>query len=427
MTLRDFDTLDSTPFVKAFPAHASPGDQDAPAWHNTGSRPRVYMDGGVSADNTRALMQFLAASITTSTCTDASAENAPGCGAWIKKQERDFEDIRTFIEAIEPPAFPRSSDPASPRYIDAAKAAHGEELFHCKNLFGPDLSTDAQGCAQETPEQKASGALFGNGSCSSCHGVYSATYASRLPDPSMVGVAGRIVPRDFVRTDPGRVDALSRELRWGWGTLWFAYADNSASNAVDEVLNDYVTEETNGLPYTRAQGRCGWVGVYEQSLAQFIGYAAPALHGAWATAPYLHNGSVPTLYHLLRSGERPTFWRRRLNTPGTPPDQGFDVSLAAYDFAKVGWKFDCLLPDGTALDTCLPLGSAIAATGAAMPGSEVWLANQSPRPLTQADIELRKIYDTTAYGRSNQGHWWTSRDTLTESDVEDLLAYLKTL
>src|SRR5205823_4397053 len=128
MTLRDFDTLNSSPFVKAFPAHASPGDQDPPAWHNTGSRPRVYMDGGLSAD--------------------------------------------------------------------------------------------AASCAQETAEQKASGALFGNGSCSSCHGVYSATYASRLPDPSMVDVAGRIVPRDFVRTDPGRVDALARELRWGWGTLW---------------------------------------------------------------------------------------------------------------------------------------------------------------------------------------------------------------
>src|SRR5213080_3915209 len=106
MTLRDFDTLDSTPFVKAFPAHASPGDQDPPAWHNTGSRPRVYMDGGVSADNTRALMQFLTASITTSTCADANAANTPGCGAWIKRQERDFEDIRTLIESIEPPAFP---------------------------------------------------------------------------------------------------------------------------------------------------------------------------------------------------------------------------------------------------------------------------------------------------------------------------------
>ena len=427
MTLRDFDTLDSTPFVKAFPAHASPGDQDPPAWHNTGSRPRVYMDGGVSADNTRALMQFLTASITTNSCTDVNAEKTPGCGAWIKTQEHDFEDIRTFIESIEPPAFPRSGDPASPQYIDAASAAHGEELFHCKNLFGPDLSADAQGCAQETSEQKASGALFGNGSCSSCHGVYSATYASRLPDPSMVGVAGRIVPRDFVRTDPGRVDALSRELRWGWGTLWFAYADNSTSNAVDEVLNDYVTEETNGLLYTRAQGRCGWVGVDEQSLGQFIGYAAPALHGVWSTAPYLHNGSVPTVYHVLRYEERPTFWRRPLSTPGTPPDQGFDVSLGAYDFAKVGWKFECLLPDGTAVDSCLPLGPAVPATGPATPGSQVWLANQSPRPLTQADIELRKMYDTTAYGRSNEGHWWTSRETLSESEVEDLLEYVKTL
>jgi len=36
-------------------------------------------------------------------------------------------------------------------------------------------------------------------------------------------------------------------------------------------------------------------------------------------------------------------------------------------------------------------------------------------------------YDTTAYARSNEGHWWTSRDTLSESEVEDLLAYLKTL
>ena len=31
MAVRDFDTLDSTPLVKVFPAHASPGDQDPPA------------------------------------------------------------------------------------------------------------------------------------------------------------------------------------------------------------------------------------------------------------------------------------------------------------------------------------------------------------------------------------------------------------
>ena len=35
------------------------------------------------------------------------------------------------------------------------------------------------------------------------------------------------------------------------------------------------------------------------------GYVAPDLSGIWATAPYLHNGSVPTLWHLLHPAERP--------------------------------------------------------------------------------------------------------------------------
>ena len=29
------------------------------------------------------------------------------------------------------------------------------------------------------------------------------------------------------------------------------------------------------------------------------GYVASALHGTWAQAPYLHNGSIPTLRQLL--------------------------------------------------------------------------------------------------------------------------------
>jgi mono/diheme cytochrome c family protein len=36
------------------------------------------------------------------------------------------------------------------------------------------------------------------------------------------------------------------------------------------------------------------------------GYISVPLNGIWARAPYLHNGSVPTLYHLLVAEERPT-------------------------------------------------------------------------------------------------------------------------
>jgi hypothetical protein len=37
----------------------------------------------------------------------------------------------------------------------------------------------------------------------------------------------------------------------------------------------------------------------EGALAKSAGYAATPLTGVWANFPYLHNGSVPTLYHLL--------------------------------------------------------------------------------------------------------------------------------
>ena len=44
----------------------------------------------------------------------------------------------------------------------------------------------------------------------------------------------------------------------------------------------------------------------EGALEKSRGYAATPLTGVWANYPYLHNGSVPTLYHLLGpASERP--------------------------------------------------------------------------------------------------------------------------
>jgi hypothetical protein len=44
----------------------------------------------------------------------------------------------------------------------------------------------------------------------------------------------------------------------------------------------------------------------EGALVKSRGYAATPLTGVWANFPYLHNGSVPTLYHLLGPvSERP--------------------------------------------------------------------------------------------------------------------------
>lgn len=58
---------------------------------------------------------------------------------------------------------------------------------------------------------------------------------------------------------------------------------------------------------------------------QHHGYNARPLSGVWAQAPYLHNGSVPTIYHLLVPSERPdTFIKSQLE----------------YDTEKMGFKWD---------------------------------------------------------------------------------------
>ena len=53
------------------------------------------------------------------------------------------------------------------------------------------------------------------------------------------------------------------------------------------------------------------LGVPFQALPQADGYADHPLDGVWARAPYLHNGSVPTLRDLMDApAERPdTFYR----------------------------------------------------------------------------------------------------------------------
>lgn len=59
--------------------------------------------------------------------------------------------------------------------------------------------------------------------------------------------------------------------------------------------------------------------------ARHAGYNALPLIGIWAQAPYLHNGSVPTMYHLLM--------------PSTRPDK-FIKSRLSYDKEKLGFTWE---------------------------------------------------------------------------------------
>ncbi len=113
------------------------------------------------------------------------------------------------------------------------------------------------------------------------------------------------------------------------------------------------------------------------------GYIAPQLWGIWSRFPYLHNGSVPTLYHLLVKPEsRP---------------QVFSMYQAGEKY-----RFD-------------------------QRNMGLTLPRNLSRATRKAKRGNRNYYYTKRIGHSNQGHYFSFMKKYSEQERYDLLEYLKTL
>lgn len=88
-------------------------------------------------------------------------------------------------------------------------------------------------------------------------------------------------------------------------------------------------------------------------LNSLLAYKGRPLNGIWATAPYLHNGSVPTLYDLLLPATA------RENDPDDMAyrPQTFMVGSRELDVEKVGFKHGVSEYDGFLFDTTTPSNS----------------------------------------------------------------------
>lgn len=170
--------------------------------------------------------------------------------------------------------------------------------------------------------------------CSRCHGSYGS-------DPAY---PARLVPIEVVGTDPLLID----------------FAQGDGARFIDWYNRSYYGQLSVAAPGP--------------------GYVAPPLDGIWATAPFLHNGSVPNLMMLLDSPTRPAAWRH-VSSDAT--------DVTSYDSQNVGWRFDVL--DKATLEI--------------------------PKP--------PRVYDTTLPGYSNAGHRFG--DHLTTDQRKAIVEYLKTL
>jgi mono/diheme cytochrome c family protein len=99
----------------------------------------------------------------------------------------------------------------------------------------------------------------------------------------------------------------------------------------DEHRLDSYTENLVPIQHEYGKG-------YEWKFEHFHktnGYANAPLDGIWARAPYLHNGSVPTLYGLLTPAEK--------RNGGSP---SFYTGHGVYDTANVGFRTDVSTMNG---------------------------------------------------------------------------------
>jgi hypothetical protein len=404
----DMDSILLSPsLLEWFPNHAA-GMSKAPHWWHRAWKPRQFWDGALTSDNVRSEMAFAVANVMRS-----AAER--------RNIYYEFEDINVWLLSLSPPKWDQGP-------IDTALAEKGAVIFHERDLW-------ANGANAGIPKQP------GNGSCASCHGVYSPRHAANpafLPDPRLKGVAGVITPMATIQTDDKRVGVMEDERkRRAWQTSWFAYNELNPkwTGWNDNLLISQlrrVPRRMYDLGYT-APAKFSPTGPNEW--IKPIGYVAPPLYGAWQGAPYFHNGSVPTLWDVLQPGAaRPKIWQRQYTAPGIGgKNQGYDHSLASYDFKKLGWKVT-ELPCNNSQNTASPflpcsngmttIDQVFAGIANAV-GANNSLLYQSPPPVTDKQIQSRMVFNTHLYGQGSGGHDFVQ--SLTDDERWALLEYLKTL
>lgn len=400
----------------------STGGLDTPAWWNMGHRSAKFVDGVFPMDAPRVDMVFYTPFLGL----------FGSLGGPLAELAQDFmrhngQNGNEWLQTLKSPSYPKALDP-----VDTTLASEGAVLFHELDLWSRPNPVPA-------PPQK------GNGSCASCHGAYAPRYfndPTYVATPALEGMAGNITPMNVIGTDRARYDTNSDAMIAAGDVNFFGYP-----------------------PLVGTENDC--------SPEKYGGYLAPPLYGVWANAPYLHNGSVPNLWALLKPSDRPAIWER-VSTPKPSGWDGlwywsstltnklvmnYDTKLQrAFDFDKVGWKYvthtcenkktTCIL--GICSTYTPPLYLTCGVTGAVnnsgyFEGLITYLlegvigdvldfldANVIlfwnlfyPPTLTVKQMEERKIYNTNHYGQSNRGHEFNV--VLSDHERLALIEYLKTL
>lgn len=186
-----------------------------------------------------------------------------------------------------------------------------------QSLRAPRWPTQVLGPIDQT--RAARGRQLFGALCAGCHGIH------RLPDGNW---DVSVIALDHIGTDPAQATHWAARTydasRLGLSRQTPTFELSVAVNAIRKQLySDGHTPPTQQEPDVAFEAPCG--------------YKARPLIGVWATPPFLHNGSVRTIFDLL-SDARPSRFR---------------YGSLEYDPVHLGYTED-RAPDSRILDTSVP-------------------------------------------------------------------------
>jgi phage antirepressor YoqD-like protein len=249
--------------------------------------------------------------------------------------------------------------------------------------------------------------------CAGCH------------TPQMAGPTGelkefKMIQLDKLGTDPNLAVNIAKPVSRSTSysnifteTLTYIVDDYAKKYQLKkEDLNKWLDLDRRGTIWVREsykKNEAQYQGVEDgySVVKKGSGYKARTLKGVFTTAPYLHNGSVPTLYDLLQpASKRPVMFERGVNE-FDPIKVGLKQRLENYQNRGLIEAYSVNAFDERSKKRRIKDCSA----GIRNWGKKVWAA----------DV----CFDTRTSGNSNSGHEFGT--DLKEYQKDELLEYLKTL
>ena len=240
-------------------------------------------------------------------------------------------------------AIPEDPSPLNLGYSSSVKITEINSLEDLlKSLWSPLWPADFPAIDQVAA---AKGAQLYQANCVSCHALIDRTNPNRKVIAVMndSGTDPASAENFFTRTGPsGKLNGINANfLPFTTKIPETATADVMLTNEVTGVilgaLKQAPPDELSQLSFHPAQA----TGIRPAIVRQGAKYKGRPLNGIWATAPYLHNGSVPNLDALLQ--------------PAAKRPKSFNIGVRTFDPVRVGFltdvsgfpRFNVANPDGT--------------------------------------------------------------------------------